>query len=130
MKLFSNTINMLESGLNYSSLRQKTISQNIANESTPGYKAKDVSFKAALKEASQSISAYRTDERHIEFQSKPTANIGMIAKGNVAFNQNGNSVDIDNEMADLAANQIYFNALSERINGKFTSLQNVIRGGK
>ena len=44
--------------------------------------------------------------------------------------KSGNSVDIDKEMADLASNQIYYNALTERISGKFSSLQNVIRGGK
>ena len=38
-------------------------------------------------------------------------------------------MDIDKEMADLASNQIYYNALIERISGKFSSLQNVIRGG-
>jgi flagellar basal-body rod protein FlgB len=55
----------------------------------------------------------------------------MIVNNNqVSYNENGNSVDIDKEMADLAANQIYYNALTERINGKFSTLQNVIRGGK
>ena len=33
-------------------------------------------------------------------------------------------------MTDLATNQIYYNALADRLSGKFSSLQNVIRGGK
>ena len=54
----------------------------------------------------------------------------IISTNPVSYNESGNSVDIDQEMADLATNQIYYNALTERISGKFSSLQNVIRGGK
>lgn len=131
MNLFSNTMTALEKGLNYSSLKQKVISQNISNEATPGYKAKDVSFKQSLQEAvDQSLLAKRSDERHFTFKERPMIHPGVVVKKNVSFNNNGNSVDIDNEMADLATNQIYYNALIERMSGKFSSLQNVIRGGK
>ncbi|WP_066289066.1 flagellar basal body rod protein FlgB [Bacillus sp. FJAT-29937] len=131
MKLFSNSITTLENGLNYSSLKQKVISQNIANEATPGYKAKDVSFKQSLETAiNRSLEANRTDQRHFTFKSSPLSNIGIINRKNVSYNHNGNSVDIDNEMTDLAGNQIYYNALIDRISGKFSSLQTVIRGGK
>ncbi|UII57407.1 flagellar basal body rod protein FlgB [Cytobacillus spongiae] len=130
MKLFSNTITTLESALNYSATKQKVISQNIANVDTPNYKAKDVSFKAELQGAMDSFHANRTDHRHFEFSSNGSTNSTIVTKKNVAYNENGNSVDMDKEMSDLATNQIYYNALVERINGKFSSLQNVIRGGK
>ncbi|MFE8695190.1 flagellar basal body rod protein FlgB [Cytobacillus sp. FJAT-53684] len=131
MKLFSNTISTLENGLNYSSLKQKVISQNIANEATPGYKAKDVSFKETLQTTvNQSLAANRTNNRHFDFKVSESSNQGIVTRKNVSFNENGNSVDIDNEMADLATNQIYYNALIDRMSGKFSSLQNVIRGGK
>lgn len=131
LKLFSNTINTLENALNYSTLKQKVISQNIANVDTPNYKAQDVTFKKAFEQAvSNQFSAYQTNERHINFNSKTSLHPQIITKRNVKFNQNGNSVDMDKEMADLATNQIYYNAMIERINGKFNSLQSVIRGGK
>lgn len=131
MKLFSNTVSTLENALNYSSLKQKIVSQNIANVDTPNYKAKDVSFKAVFQATlGQSFEAKRTDGRHFEFKSRNGAFPGTVIKNNVNYNENGNSVDLDKEMSDLATNQIYFNALTERINGKFNSLQTVIRGGK
>ncbi|QPC46338.1 flagellar basal body rod protein FlgB [Mangrovibacillus cuniculi] len=130
MKLFSGTITSLESGLAYSSMKQKAISDNIANVDTPGYKAKDVQFKSFLeKEMSNSFPSKKTDDRHIDFSSKETA-FNTIVRPNVNYNENNNSVDIDNEMADLATNQIYYNSLVDRLNGKFNSLQSVIRGGK
>lgn len=129
MKLFSNTISTLEHALNYSSMKQKVVSQNIANVDTPNYKAKDVSFKAAFEQAmGNNIEAYKSDSRHLDFTGKSSMP-GVVSR-NLNYNENGNSVDLDKEMADLATNQIYYNALTERINGKFNSLQSVIRGGK
>lgn len=131
MKLFSNTVSTLEHALNYSSAKQKIISQNIANVDTPNYKAKDVSFKSIFEDVmGQSFQANRSDARHFELNSKANRQTGVINIPNVNYSENGNSVDLDKEMADLATNQIYYNALTERINGKFNSLQTVIRGGK
>ncbi|WP_080846453.1 flagellar basal body rod protein FlgB [Cytobacillus gottheilii] len=130
MKLFSGTISTLEGALNYSSLKQKVISQNIANVDTPGYKAKDVSFKETLNEAvAGSQKAYRTDVRHYDFKTNSTPN-GIVSQRNVSYNHSGNSVDIDKEMSDLATNQIYYNALVDRMSGKLSSLQNVLKGGR
>lgn len=131
MNLFSGTISTLEHALNYSATKQKVISQNIANVDTPNYKAKEVSFKAAYDEAlSQSITANKTNQKHIDFKGKSNSSSIDLKSNPVSYNENGNSVDIDKEMADLATNQIYYNALTERISGKFSTLQNVIRGGK
>ncbi|KAA9025882.1 flagellar basal body rod protein FlgB [Niallia endozanthoxylica] len=131
MNLFSGTISLLENALNYSSTKQKVISQNIANVDTPNYKAKEVSFKAALDYAvDQSFSTNRTDYRHFVLHKPVDASSSVINKKLVSYNENGNSVDIDREMSDLAKNQIYYNALTERVSGKFSTLQNVIRGGK
>lgn len=131
MDLFSGTISTLDKALSYSSTKQKVISQNIANVDTPNYKAKDVSFKAAFNEAlGESLITNRTNVRHFVFNKNNHSTSTIMTKNQVSYNESGNSVDIDQEMADLATNQIYYNALTERISGKFSSLQNVIRGGK
>ena len=44
MNIFGGTISQLERGLNFSALKGKAISQNIANVDTPNYKAKNVRF--------------------------------------------------------------------------------------
>jgi len=131
LKLFSNTITTLEQALNYSSTKQKVIAQNISNADTPNYKSKEVSFKSALQNAmDQSMQAKQTDARHFEFKGQQTNGIAITTNQNTSYNNNGNNVDVDKEMADLATNQIYYNALTERISGKFQTLQSVIRGGK
>ena len=130
MSLFSNTINVLERALDYSTLRQKTISNNIANIDTPNYKAQDVfPFKKYLnQELKSGLTAKQTHEKHIPFQSS-TKSLTITQK-HVQYNESGNSVDMDYEMAKMADNQIYYNAMVERINGKFNTLKNVIKGGQ
>lgn len=130
MSLFGGTISNLEKGLSYASLKNKTIAQNIANVDTPNYKAKSVSFKKMLSdEQNSTITANRTDARHYEFeitQSTP----GVYSKKNFNYRNNGNGVDMDAEQASLAENTIYYNALVERISGKFNTLNTVIKGGR
>ncbi|MBA2873998.1 flagellar basal body rod protein FlgB [Thermaerobacillus caldiproteolyticus] len=130
MKLFSKTITMLEQGLDYASLREKVIANNIANVDTPNYKAKEVRFKTELDRALTSLKAKRTNPKHFEFQHDATGNFFVATRNDVVYNHNGNNVDIDKEMSDLAENQIYYNALIEQLNGKFNTLKTVIKGGK
>nr|WP_106784184.1 flagellar basal body rod protein FlgB [Lysinibacillus timonensis] len=130
MSIFGGTISSLEKGLQYATLKNKTIAQNIANVDTPNYKAKDVSFKQVLaEEQSTNISANRTDMRHYDF-SITQSNSKVFSYENYKYRNNGNGVDMDAEQARLAENTIYYNALIDRINGKLNSLNTVIKGGR
>ncbi|MEK3935087.1 flagellar basal body rod protein FlgB [Sporosarcina sp. FSL W7-1349] len=129
MNIFGSSISNLERGLDYSATKAKAISQNIANVDTPNYKAKNVSFKEMFANAKmENLQAYRTDERHIPFRQQ-ASHPGVFSYSNFRYRQDGNGVDMDKEQSDLAANQIYYNALIDRLNGKFNTLQNVIKGG-
>jgi len=128
LNLFGGTISNLENGLNYASLKNKTIAQNIANVDTPNYKAKNVSFEKMLSDAKESaISANRTDRRHYNFEIKQSTP-GVYSNENFNYRSNGNGVDMDSEQASLAENTIYYNALVERISSKFNTLNTVIKG--
>ncbi|MFJ5765170.1 MULTISPECIES: flagellar basal body rod protein FlgB [unclassified Lysinibacillus] len=130
MNLFGGTISSLENGLSYATLNHKTIANNIANVDTPNYKAKNVSFKNMLENEKQiSISAYRTDSRHYDFEIKQSTP-GVNNVTNLRYRNNGNAVDMDAEQTKLAENQIYYNALIDRVNGKLNTLNTVIKGGK
>jgi flagellar basal-body rod protein FlgB len=128
LKLFSDSITSLEQGLNYATVQQKAIANNIANIDTPNYKSQEVNFKHVLENKKNSLQANRTNERHFTFSS--SSNGTIIAKRNLSYNEGGNNIDIDQEMSDLATNQIYYNALTDRLSSKFSSLSNVIRGGR
>ncbi|WP_339175543.1 flagellar basal body rod protein FlgB [Solibacillus sp. FSL R5-0691] len=130
MDLFGGTINSLEKGLSYATLKNKTIAQNIANVDTPNYKTKEVSFKDVLNDAKQAtIPAYRTDARHYDFKIN-IGGSGVYSNENFRSRANGNAVNMDAEQAKLAENTIYYNALIDRVSSKFSTLNNVVKGGR
>lgn len=130
MRLFDHTMNILERSLDYSALKNNVISNNIANVDTPNYKAKKVEFKSVLNEAlTNQLETKRTHPKHIPFNNQRTP-FQIVSNHQTMYNHNGNNVDIDKEMSELAKNQIYYRGLVDRINGKFSTLQTVIRGGR
>lgn len=128
MNLFSSPVmKNLEMALDGSALKQKTISNNLANVDTPGYKAKETVFSQEFK---KSLHAHRTDQRHYSFSNKSSASFQVKERTNTTMNHNGNNVDVDQEMAELAKNQLYYQTLVQRINGKFNSIKMVVKGGR
>ncbi|WP_277714706.1 flagellar basal body rod protein FlgB [Bacillus atrophaeus] len=129
MDLFSGTIQNLENALGRANIKQKVITNNIANIDTPNYKAKKVSFQNLLNQESSRLESLKTDYRHVDFSDAGSKG-SIVANSNTAYQQNGNNVDVDKEMTDLAENQINYQALVERMSGKFNSLKTVLTGGK
>ncbi|MFD2704813.1 flagellar basal body rod protein FlgB [Salibacterium lacus] len=130
MGLFdSATFHNLEQGLKGAATRQKTISDNISNVDTPNYKAKSAHFKHTLNEAMQNdkIQAQQTNQQHIPFGGNGSDSIYVSRDTSTMYNHNGNNVDIDKEMTDSAKNQIYYNALTDRLSSKFSSLKTAVR---
>lgn len=82
-----------------------------------------------LNEESSRIDATKTDYRHIDFKGSDS-NYSIVSSKQTSYQQNRNNVDIDQEMSEMAENQIQYQALVERISGKFNSLKTAITGGK
>lgn len=121
----------LSKALDAFSARQKAIAENMANVSTPGYQAKDVDFDQALRteSASASLKGLRTDERHLPVgEGDSTEAPGLILDNSPELTSGENNVDVDQEMAKSAENQLYYMATSKLTAGKFKALQVVIRG--
>ncbi|RSL33162.1 flagellar basal body rod protein FlgB [Salibacterium salarium] len=132
MGLFdSATFHNLQNGLKGAAMEQKAISENIANVDTPNYKAKSAQFQHTLDEAIQNekMHANVTNNKHIEFGSNNQSQAYLSEDETTMYNHNGNNVDMDKEMSDSAKNQIYYNALTDRLSSKFNSLKSAIRGG-
>ncbi|WP_257350069.1 flagellar basal body rod protein FlgB [Pseudalkalibacillus decolorationis] len=127
--LTSNIFRQLEQALNYRTLKHETIAQNIANVDTPNYKAKAVEFRGEL---DRSIRAFQTDPMHIPFSSEASGNqaYAICTKTDTSYLHNGNNVDVDKEMSELAENQLYYQALIQRMNGKMSSIKMVVKGGR
>ncbi|MBZ4663099.1 MAG: flgB [Caloramator sp.] len=122
---------LIKKGLDATSERGRAISNNIANINTAGYKAKRVVFEENLKSAldGTSINLKTTNSRHIN-DGKSIENIKyeIIQDKSNSLRLDGNNVDIDLEMANLAANQILYNALVSQANSRIAMRRTVISG--
>jgi flagellar basal-body rod protein FlgB len=127
-KLFGGHYPLLKQALHASALRHEAIAHNIANVNTPGYRRIDVSFEELLR-AAQTTRLRTTSPRHYAAPPSLLANPQVAPDEEAPMRPDGNTVDIDYEMAQLAENQIRFQALSQLITGRYQSLKLVITGG-
>ncbi|MEW9697728.1 flagellar basal body rod protein FlgB [Paenibacillus sp. SI8] len=126
--------NLMERTLDASSLRQKVVSNNIANNDTPYYKRSDVMFEELLQgqmsSSTPSIEGYRTDSRHFVIgKSTNFATPEIKTDETTAINNNMNNVDMDYEMSLLAKNQLKYNTMIQQMNSEFKKMRTVL-GGK
>lgn len=102
-----------------SAVRQKVLSNNLANANTPGYIRKDVKFTEALasaiKNGSDAISQVKAEV--YDDLKAPT-------------NARGNSVSLQKELGAIAQNELLYNFAAEMTNQKFGMLRKAIAGTK
>lgn len=130
MNLFGDTFQTLENSLDYATVKNQTLANNIANVDTPNYKAKDVAFKDILaNELNGPTKTKQTQPEHMSSNHTLHNQFQAFEKNDTNYNHNGNNVDMDKEMASLAKNQLYYQSIVDRMNDKFHDLQTVVRGG-
>ena len=132
---FSTTSAALESSLAALWKRTGVISHNIANEDTPGYKAKRIAFEDSLARAIAGIESGResklsTISREDAYTRIATVKHEEYELEGLATRADGNNVDIINEQAELARVQIQYQAVRQRISGYYSNLQYAINGGR
>ncbi|AEF17368.1 MULTISPECIES: flagellar basal body rod protein FlgB [Thermoanaerobacterium] len=128
-----NTVDLMSKALDASELRNEVISNNIANVDTPGFKRSDVNFESILNDAinSNKLTGFVTDKNHIPINSTSIDNIEpqIVQDNSTSMRLDGNNVDIDVEMSNLAKNQLYYDALAQRVSGELNSLLTAIKDG-
>ncbi len=127
---FSKTFQALERTLSISQKRHAVVASNISNIDTPGYRAKDIDFKAALNrvlESGQELDLARTNPGHIDFKRSGAAGAEAIEeKGE----WNGyNWLNIDREMTKLTQNNLIYRTSVEALLRKMALLREVISQG-
>ncbi len=118
-------INVMDRAADASYLRDKAISNNIANINTPGYKRQDVSFAAELEEALRHSKFESLDDKVSSVRLDRLR--GRVYTDEIGFSYrlDGNNVDIDTENAEMAANHLLYNGITQCINSEFSHLKTV-----
>ena len=104
-----NLFQFSQDALNLHAYRQKVIASNIANADTPGYRARDIDFQAALKDAQAAQSG---KPQAAKLGSQPDTPFGteLLYRSAVQRSADGNTVDIDVERAQFAENSVRYEA--------------------
>jgi len=130
--IFDHSFQVLEKAVGISQQRHGLIANNISNLDTPGFKAQEIDFKSALKNAidveTGGITLSRTHEDHL----------GLGSTGGEAiadsFEEEGNFdglnwVNMDNEMKKLTENKLVYRTAVEAMLRKINIIKTVIKEG-
>lgn len=118
-----------EQALHLRALRQQVIASNIANADTPGYKARDFDFHAALNAARNPADTLtRTASGHRAAAPATAAGGPLLYRSTVQASVDGNSVDIDVERARFADNALRYEANLMFISGQIKTMLAAIQG--
>jgi len=128
---FENTFRtgMLEKALDAASLRQQVISNNIANVNTEGFKPSTVAFEEHLSKAMADkddgfdMAGLGFTPDDIEFFGGEQVDPAYVKP---TVHQSTGKVDPNQEMVNLAKNQIYYNAVASKLSGYLGSISYVI----
>lgn len=108
--------------------RQQVLSANIANADTPGYKAMDIDFTSALRDAMSSSPIVQRVTAPGHLRAQFAASAGGFERDAIQPAQDGNTVDMDAERARFAENAVRYEATLRFLNGKIRTLLSAIQG--
>lgn len=120
-------INVLDKAADASWLRNEVISNNISNATTPGYKRQDVAFEGELRKALNYNRFESMDSKVAKVKTSQLEAKIYTDYANFSYRLDENNVDIENENAMLAENQLKYEGLLISINQEFVNLKTVIK---
>lgn len=134
----STNFNYLPRAMTAASMRQEVISDNLANVNTPNFRKKNVEFEDVLareiygeKVPEGELQMVRTHDKHLPFKPHNVHAVPRVVEDNSTIMRvDDNNVDVDIEMATLAKNQIYYNALATELGGYVSKMRNAITSGQ
>lgn len=126
---------LLQAALDGLAARQRVISNNVANVDTPGFKASQVTFEGALRRAMGIEDGGLPLAKVQHGLAGPDDQLADLTPVVVQSNQvtrrvDGNNVDIDQQMVELAETNITYNALAQLTGARLQLLRSVINDGR
>ena len=126
---FANSLGIHDNALLVRSERSSILANNLANADTPGFKARDIDFKAILGGEAQrqsSMAITRTSNHHMA--GRHADGWESLYRSPLQPSIDGNTVDENIENTEFTTNAMAYNASFEFLNGKFKGLTGALRG--
>ena len=129
LESLDNLLRFHHNALNMRAFRQQLLASNIANADTPGYKARDIDFAAALSDASAgtALSLQTSNARHLgaTTNSDPAT---VLYRSAQQPSIDGNTVDMDVERNRFAENAVHYDANLTFLGSKIKTMLAAIQG--
>lgn len=135
-QIFGKTDSVLEESLNQRLKRQDVNVSNITNSLTPGFRSLGYEFEKQLQAAigsDKDLIMKVSDSRHIKAPGMGADGVlkpDLFVKPTESIGNDGNTVDIDMEMTEMAGNNTIYKATIETLNRKLAMLRYSINGGR
>jgi flagellar basal-body rod protein FlgB len=118
-------------------VKNQVITSNIANSETPGFRALGYDFEEQINELAEGnnspVRMKMTSDKHFSTNiiTGPNGTIhpDVYVRPTESIPQDGNTVDVDKEMTQLAENQVLYRTAVELLNRKLGSIRYAISGG-
>lgn len=127
-----NYLGFQQKALTLRAYRQELLASNIANADTPHYKARDIDFKSALKNAMSGglegqVGLAQTSPRHLAGENANPFGAALAYRSEFQSAVDGNTVNMDIERAAFAENAIHVEALLTFIRGRLNTMQTALQ---
>lgn len=119
-------INVLDKAADASWLREATITNNLANVDTPGFKRKDVGFEGVLKTELGRSKYVTLDQKVKDLHMNHLNATAYTDSSNFSYRLDGNNVDVDTEQVELASEQLRYTALTDSITHEISRFKSVL----
>jgi flagellar basal-body rod protein FlgB len=116
--------------------KANVISANVANAETPGYRALGYDFEEQLQSLShldQKLQLNVASPKHLRnafTEADGKIKPDVFVRPTESVGEDGNTVDVDKEMVDMAQNQLLYRSSVELLNRKVGVLKYAINGGR
>lgn len=128
----ANPIGILERTLELRSRQHERIVTNIANRDTPGYRAFEMDLAAALAPETGPGATPDLVRTHGAHQAATTEGAAAapplrpVARSPVSLRGDGNTVDLDREMARLSENALMYTAAARILSAEYARIRDAI----
>ncbi|WLQ17310.1 flagellar basal body rod protein FlgB [Hahella aquimaris] len=126
---FDKALGIHEQALNVRARRAEVLANNIANADTPGFRARDIDFKAVLRQAKSiedSLEVVTTHDAHMAI--KTPAEGALLYRQPLQPSIDGNTVDTQTEIVQYSKNALDFQASFEFLNSRLKGIVSAIKG--
>jgi flagellar basal-body rod protein FlgB len=119
--------------LNFRSIRDQVIHSNVVNAETPGFRALGYDFEDQLKAVLATDGVHTTQKRHLRHEwlgMNGDIDPDVYVRPSESVGNDGNTVDLDKEMGELAHNHLLFRTTLEGLSRKIGMIKYAIDGGR